>query len=373
MPESPLRITLQRRMSPGEPKDRRSRRTVLWLAAVGGLVVIALAAAALIPGSHSTHGQQVGVRSLAAHGSAANPLGVRVTKVVGSNISASNYGTFISKQEQGVNGSGQMTSDLTPIPARWFNRPVAAYRGYAEGWAVKLGNSIPALQSALAAGRRDAAQRAWTTAFSDYLHLGAVYGLLPGDLNDQLAGIPESLGDRHFSGLHRIEMGLWSGASPQSLVPVAHALTGAVANLRQALPHVPITPLDYATRAHEILEDAQRDLMSGTQVPWSKAGVLGTAAGLAVTRKVISTLVPLLQGRDYTLVEVQNWLGRLQQAFNSVKRPDGTWPTLNQLSESQRERLNGTLAGTLGALAGVPGTLETTTVPSIPKLPPTTP
>ena len=27
------------------------------------------------------------------------------------------------------------------------------------------------------------------------------------------------------------------------------------------------TPLDYATRAHEILEDAQRDLMSGTDVP----------------------------------------------------------------------------------------------------------
>ena len=360
-------------MSPGEPKDRRPRRTVLWLAAVGGLVLAALAAAALIPGSHSTRSQQFSVRSVAAKGSTADPLGVRVTKVVGSNVPAAKYGTIDSQREQGVNSSGQMTSDLTPLPARWFNRPEAAYRRYAERWSVKLANSLPALHSALAAGRRGAAQRAWATSFGDYLHLGAVYGLLPDDLNDQLAGIPESLGDQHFGGLHRIEKGLWSGASPRSLVPVARALAGTVTNLRRALPHVPITPLDYATRAHEILEDAQRDLMSGTQVPWSKAGVLGTAAGLAVTREVISTLVPLLQGRDNTLAEVQNWLLRMQQAFDAVKRPDGTWPTLNQLSESQRERLDGTLAGTLVALSGVPGTLETTTIPNIPKIPTGTP
>ena len=39
------------------------------------------------------------------------------------------------------------------------------------------------------------------------------------------------------------------------------------ATLRRVLPTVPIEPLDYATRAHEILEDAQRDLLSGTDVP----------------------------------------------------------------------------------------------------------
>ena len=50
--------------------------------------------------------------------------------------------------------------------------------------------------------------------------------------------------------------------------------------LAAVLPHAPLTPLEYATRAHEILEDAMRDLLSGTDVPWSGEGVLATDAGL---------------------------------------------------------------------------------------------
>ena len=46
-----------------------------------------------------------------------------------------------------------------------------------------------------------------------------------------------------------------------------------------------IDALDYATRGHEIVEDAQRDLMSGVDVPWSHQGVLGTAAALARSKR----------------------------------------------------------------------------------------
>ena len=123
-------------------------------------------------------------------------------------------------------------------------------------------------------------------------------------------------------------------------------------------------------RAHEILEDAQRDLLSGTDVPWSGAGVLGTAAGIAATQEVIGTLVPLLQGRDSTLAQVQTWLGQLENVFASLRSAHhGTWPTLDQLTTTQHEQLNGTLAGTLGALSLVPGTLETVPVPTIPSIP----
>ena len=68
-----------------------------------------------------------------------------------------------------------------------------------------------------------------------------------------------------------------------------------------------ITPLEYATRAHEILEDAVRDLLSGVDVPWSGEGVLATAAGLEATEEVVGTLRSLLKGREgvVPLVEVQ--------------------------------------------------------------------
>ena len=148
----------------------------------------------------------------------------------------------------------------------------------------------------------------WATAFSDYLHLGAVYGLLPGDLNDDLAGMPGEIGDPHFVGLHRIEMGLWTDQPVTSLAPLGVKLSSAVDRLRAELPTaavdpqsthvrlarglvaVTVDPLDFTLRIHEILEDAQRDFMSGLDVPWSGAGVLATAAGVVATKELLSTV-----------------------------------------------------------------------------------
>ena len=68
---------------------------------------------------------------------------------------------------------------------------------------------------------------------------------------------------------------------------------------QKLLPGVEIDPLDYATRAHEILEDAVRDQLSGTDAPWSGAGLLGTAlAGVVATTEVLKTLAPVLQNRE---------------------------------------------------------------------------
>jgi iron uptake system EfeUOB component EfeO/EfeM len=182
--------------------------------------------------------------------------------------------------------------------------------------------------------------------------------------------LPGGTSNPHFGGLHRLELGLWTGEPVSRLAPVSAALAENIARLRAVLPRTQISPLDYATRAHEILEDAQRDLMSGTDVQWSGEGVLGTAAGIAATDEVIHTLVPLLSGRDNTLAEVQDELLLLARAFDRVRREHrGAWPSLSQLTPPQRELLDGSLAGALGALELVPGTLETTRIPVIPSIP----
>jgi hypothetical protein len=75
-----------------------------------------------------------------------------------------------------------------------------------------------------------------------------------------------------------------------------------------------------------------------------------------------------MQGRDNTLVEVDNWLLRLQSTFDAIRRPDGGYPTLDQLTIAQRESINGSLAGALGALQDIPGTVETVGLPNIPTI-----
>jgi len=337
-------------------------------------VLAVLLGSALTPGGLFGGAGRFFTRSVAGRVQSPDPLGIRLTKVYDSKISARVYGSEISQvEDQGFNASGQMTSDLSPVPVGSFAAPVASYLRYAAGWLRHVSEDNVALGAALRSGNRGAAQADWVQTWGDYLHLGAVYGLF-GALDQQIDGMPSGLtggiSSPRFSGLHRIELGLWTGQPTRSLARWSRLLGVDVARLQRVLPHTAISPLNYATRAHEILEDAQRDLLSGMDVQWSGEGVLGTAAGLAATDEVIHTLLRLLNGRENTLAEVQDELLLLGQALDKVRREHhGSWPTLSELTIAQRDLLNGTLAGALGALELVPGTLETTPIPVIPSIP----
>jgi hypothetical protein len=373
---------------PGRLRPRRPGRLVLWIGAVVVLAVAALAAAALIPGSHKATENDLARRAVATPSSASHQP-ARVSKVFDSKVSASKYGSQIAAMENGVDSSGNYVPDLSPVPVAAFDRPVAVYRHYAERWAATLGRDVTPLTAALRAGDRERARRDWATAFSDYLHLGAVYGLLPGELNDDLAGMPGRIGDPHFVGLHRIEMGLWTGQPVTSLVPLGVKLSSTVDRLKAELPSaavnpqsthvrlarglvaVTVDPLDFTLRIHEILEDAQRDFMSGLDVPWSGEGVLATAAGVAATRELLSTVRPIMASRGNAYGTSEYWLIRLGHVFDGLRRRDGSYPTLHQLTPAQLQLVDGTLAGTLNALQAVPATLETVNFKSFPKIPTT--
>ncbi len=348
----------------------RGARRAAGLAAIA--TILLLLGAALTPSRPSRPGH-FGVAAVSARASSANPLGVRLSKVYGSNVPASVYGTEIADlEDKGENTRGEMVSELSPLPVKAFVRPVAIYKAYAEQWTVKTEQDTGTLLRTLSTGTRTNARSAWETAWSAYLHLGAVYGLF-GDLNQKIdgtpGGLPQGGSDPAFSGFHRIEMGLWGAASPHSLLASTDTLLHDLRRLRILLPGVKISPLEYATRAHEILEDAQRDLLSGTQVPWSGQGLLGTAAGVAATTEVFHTLEPLLSGRENAEAEVRSELGLLDSAIANVRRDHSRWPALAQLTTREHELLDGTLAGALGALELLPGTLETTAPTPIPKLP----
>lgn len=261
--------------------------------------------------------------------------------------------------------------DLVPIPASAFSAPISAYLRYSEAQLGKLERELATLKTALGSGNVAASKNAWRTAWTRYLRLGAVY--LEGQvatLNQRIDGTPGGLpggtASPHFRGFHRIEHGLWTGASPVSLVPWAIELGADVGKLRRLLPHVSVAPLDYATRAHEILEDAVRDLLSGADVPWSGEGVLGTAAGLAATKEVLATLRPLTHAIPYLASDLQ---GLQSELASLAAAHGGTLPTNAELTKSQTEALDGAIGQALEGLAQVPGLLETAAPATTPKIP----
>jgi hypothetical protein len=329
---------------------------VLFVVAVG--VFIGSAAAP----SHSD-GQSGGGVASEGPSHVANPLAGRLTTVVGTDTPAVRFGEEVAAREDfGENLEGEKISDLLPISAARFKQPVKEYKAYAHDWIGRTITDAEALGRTLAGGSRPAAQQAWEKAWGDYMHLGADYGLF-GNLEEELdgtAGGPRtSPSDPNFVGFRRLEWGLWTGRPLRSLSAYDHRLVADLKRLRAAVPGVEIDALDYATRGHEIIEDAQRDLMSGMDVPWSHQGVLGTAAALASVEEVFHTLKPLLSGRENTEGEVEYWLLRLHRLFGAMREHGGSYPTLTQMGQREHEQFNGYVAGALGTLEMVPSSLET--------------
>jgi high-affinity iron transporter len=270
-------------------------------------------------------------------------------------------GTDLSADAVAAAASGRVTAagpvpELQPLAPREFRTPVARYRAYSVARAAAMGERTTVLERALRRGDRPAARAAWLRAYREYLLVGAAYGAL-GDLDAAIV-----------ARLHAIEHGLWTGEPLAGLRTPAARLRADVARMRPKLARMRITPLDYATRAHEILEDAQRDQLSDAVTPWSGAGVHATAAALDATEVVIGTLRPLLAGRG-ALPPVESGLHGLRRELAAIRRAHGgRLPSTHELGRRERERLSGRLGAALEQLAGVPGALETALPPAIPAI-----
>lgn len=279
----------------------------------------------------------------------------------------------IGQRESGGAGDpdAPVLNEAIPFKPSAFRGPIADYRRYAQGQIAKLIPETTTLRRAIDAGDRGAARTAWTAAFARYQRLGAVYGAF-GAIDQVVDGLPGGLphgtADPHFTGLHRLEYGLWGPEPVRSLAPVAARLSRDVRRLRGTAAHSEMTPLDYATRAHEIIEDAQRDFLSGRHVPWSGEGVAATAAAVDATQAVFDTLHPLLKGQQ-SEVTSQAGLDRMRTTLRTIRRAHhGTDPTLAQLRPSERRALDASTSWALESLQYVPASLETVDPAPIPKL-----
>ncbi|HEY2479391.1 MAG TPA: EfeM/EfeO family lipoprotein [Solirubrobacterales bacterium] len=293
---------------------------------------------------------------------------IRVTKIAGGRHSPQVEAALAEERTRNPGPA----SDLERLHPAAFRKPVAEYRAYSEGQAKQMRGAVRRLRMALAAGDVRAAKRAWLDAYDHYLRLGAAYGAL-GKLDEEIDGNPGRLpGGTHspeFTGLHRIEMGLWTGEAPARLIAPADFLAAKVGRLRVAVRRIAIPPLVYATRAHEILEDAQRDMLSGLDAPWSGAGLRATFDSLGATEFVIGTLRPLLNGRDSTVEPVEIEEARFGQALQRVRREHGgVWPRLDTLTPLQLERVDGALGSLLERLDAVPGALEVKRTRPVPTI-----
>jgi high-affinity iron transporter len=245
---------------------------------------------------------------------------------------------------------------VVPISEYDLEAPLKQYQDYVAPQLSTLATQAETLRVTLSRGDLDGAKAAWLQAQLTWERVGAAYGSF-GDLAEAIGrspnGLPDGTMDKDFTGLRRIEYGLFHGQSAADLVPVSDRLAGDIVTLREKLPTITADPGDLPLRAHEILEDSLRDKLSGASDQGANTGYQETLANIEGTRVVLDELTPLLAPRRPDLVPTaKRQLDTLEQVLKATTSGPATAPL------AQRQRVNAATGQVLETLAVIPDLLE---------------
>jgi high-affinity iron transporter len=270
-----------------------------------------------------------------------------------------------------VTGRQQATTvPVKPVTAAELEAPNLQYQAYAAADLVTLQGDVGRISADLAAGDLAAARQDWLTAQMDWERVGASYdsfgaaGLAVDGLPD---GLPLGVSDPGFTGLHRLEYGLYHGQSAAELLPVVANLSASITVVQRQLavsPGLAGDPANLPVRAHEILEDALRDHLSGIDDEGAGAAYPETYADTQVTATVLGELQPMITSRAPKLMPLlRSQLAALQAAL-LASQAGGQWVPVSQVPLSKRELIDSAIGALLENLATVPNLLE---VPPSPR------
>jgi high-affinity iron transporter len=252
---------------------------------------------------------------------------------------------------------------VKPVTLAELEGPNEQYQQYAAGDLATLQTQIATLRKDIAANRIPAAEADWLAAQLTWERVGASYDSF-GDDGVAVDGLPDGLelgvADPDFTGLHRIEYGLYHGQGAAQLLPVVDQLAGLITDVQKNLTSDDIAgdPTNLPIRAHEIIEDAIRDHLSGIDDEGAGAAYAMTYADTQVDRVVLGELAALIDVRSPGLVATADaQLAALDQALEAAK-VGGVWEPLASTPVAAREKVDAATGALLETLASVPDLLE---------------
>ncbi|GAB3132315.1 FTR1 family protein [Tsukamurella serpentis] len=264
-------------------------------------------------------------------------------------------------------GSGQAPKAVARVTKDELDAANSAYQDYVLTVLPEVDGALVRVRGALTGGDLDGARRAWLGAMTAWERVGASYNSF-GAAGTAVAGLPDGFAggvtDPEFSGLRRIEHGLYRGEPASALIAQVDRTREGLQKIRQDLRTDEIAgdPVTLTKRAQEILEDALRDHLTAVSDQGAHAGYAATAANVEVTRAVLRILEPLLVPRAPDLLPTaRRELDRVVAALDAVKRPDGSYPPVGGDGSpplAQRQQINGTVGAALETLSAVPNLLE---------------
>jgi iron uptake system component EfeO len=254
-----------------------------------------------------------------------------------------------------ADGPAQGTPAIPPTTENDLAGPVKTYRAHVSAGLATLAAQVGRLRAALKTGDRSKAQAAWLVAQMAYSRLGAAYDTF-GDSADAIDGTPAGLSagarDPDFTGLRRIEYGLWHNEALPVTAKIADRLASDVAGLQTDFARERTDPNDLPLRSHEILENALQFELSGAADQGSGDGLAIIDANLDGTKMVMDAIAPVLQPRAPGWQHVVAERDALKNQIDAQNK-NGHWTPPRELSTTDREHLDGALGQLLEDLAPI--------------------
>ena len=264
----------------------------------------------------------------------------------------------------GTAAAGPTPVAVKPVTVAELTPPNKLYQAYAAAQLKELAGQVAKIQADLRKSDIAKAKTDWLAAQLDWERVGASYDSF-GDLGLAVDGLPtgfvKGVNDPGFTGLHRLEYGLWHGQPAAELLPVANVLAKNVATVQKNLTSDDLAgdPTQLPLRVHEIIEDALRDHLSGIDDEGGNAAYAQTWADTQVDRVVLGDESALINDRDPGLVATaQSELSALDAALLATRTSGGQWQSLTAVSLGQRQHVDAAIGALLETLAVVPDLLE---------------
>jgi high-affinity iron transporter len=252
---------------------------------------------------------------------------------------------------------------IKPVTLGDITPPNKLYQVYAAGQLTDLTKAVTVIENDLRHNNIPQAKKDWLTAQLDWERVGASYDSF-GDLGLAVDGTPDGLpngvNDTGFTGLHRLEYGLYNGQSAKELLPVTQTLAKNVATVRKNLTTDDEAgdPTQLPLRVHEIIEDALRDHLSGIDNQGAGEAYAMTYADTQVDKVVLGEEANLINERQPGLVATANsQLATLDRALLATQA-NGQWQSLTAVGIDQRSDVDAAIGALLETLAEVPNLLE---------------
>jgi high-affinity iron transporter len=277
--------------------------------------------------------------------------------------------TPAAQARSGPHSGPRPAADPIPVLAIELHAPMMAYRAYVRRLLGTLQVQLGMLNARLTAGDVTGAKAAWLAAHLSWLRIGqddGAYGAF-GDIGRQIdgtaAGLVDGTADPAFTGFHKVELDLWTRGDLGAAAADAETLAGLVSELAShpladALPMNPVGLSIWTLRAHEILEDALRDSLSGDDEYGSGTALASVTADVAATREMVTLLAPALDPRAPRVVgRARRQLVGVDRALQAT-RVGGRWVAVAALGTAQRERVDAAVGAVLETLAPIPDVLH---------------